>query len=76
LIRFILQLGGVGLFLFVFEIVLENIHLVSKNRKIKSLEKEVLALKARMYDQSAEDETHEQDHDSESNENLEEKLED
>lgn len=51
LIRFVLKLGGVGLVLLIIEVILENIHLFGKNRKIKSLEKEILELKAKMYDQ-------------------------
>lgn len=54
LIRFVLQLGGVGLVLFGTEIIIENIHLFSKRRKIKSLEKEVLDIKAKLYDISQE----------------------
>ncbi|MFY0626150.1 MAG: hypothetical protein JXR07_07645 [Reichenbachiella sp.] len=55
LIRFVLKLGGVGLALFGIEIIVENIHLFSKRRKIKSLEKEVLDIKARLYDASQEE---------------------
>ena len=52
LIRFVLKMGGIGLILFLLEIIIENIHLFTKNRKIKKLEKEVLEIKASLYDQS------------------------
>ncbi len=52
LIRLVLKLGGIGLALLGIEIVVENIHLFVKNRKIKKLEKEVVEIKARLYDQS------------------------
>ena len=54
LIKFILKLGGFGLILLVFEIVIENIHLAMKNRKIHELEQEVLGLKAKLYDKGIE----------------------
>jgi len=52
LIRLVLQMGGVGTILFITEIVVENIHLVSKRSKIKALENEVTDLKAKLYDKS------------------------
>lgn len=52
LIRLVLQMGGVGTILFITEIIVENIHLVSKRSKIKALEKEVTDLKAKLYDKS------------------------
>lgn len=52
LLRFVLKLGGLGLVLFILEIVIENIHLYSKSSKIKSLEIEVLDLKAKLYDKT------------------------
>ncbi|WP_109833224.1 hypothetical protein [Reichenbachiella versicolor] len=76
LIRFVLKLGGIGLVLLVLEVIVENIHILSKNRKIKSLEKEILELKARMYDQSNEEElvvTEEDDPSEEGDEKDEEK---
>jgi hypothetical protein len=51
LLRFVLQLGGIGSVLFIAEIIVENIHLFAKSRKIKSLEIQVLDLKAKLYDQ-------------------------
>lgn len=50
LLRFVLKLGGIGLVLFVIEIIVENIHLYAKDRKIKSLEREVQDIKAKLYD--------------------------
>lgn len=50
LIRLVLQMGGVGTILFITEIIVENIHLASKRSKIKTLEKEVIDLKAKLYD--------------------------
>lgn len=52
LIRFVLQMGAVGSLLFITEIIVENIHLISKRSKIKALENEVLDLKAKLYDKS------------------------
>ncbi|MEP2025596.1 MAG: hypothetical protein ABJH98_16390 [Reichenbachiella sp.] len=52
LIRLVLQMGGVGTILFITEIIVENIHLVSKRSKIKALENEVTDLKAKLYDKS------------------------
>lgn len=52
LIRLVLQMGGIGVILFFTEIIVENIHLAAKRSKIKSLEKEVTDLKAKLYDQS------------------------
>ncbi|WP_456460346.1 hypothetical protein [Reichenbachiella sp.] len=54
LIRLVLQMGGVGVILFLTEIIVENIHLATKRSKIKSLEKEVTDLKAKLYDKSNE----------------------
>lgn len=51
LIRFVLQMGGIGSILFITEIIVENIHIFSKNREIKSLGIQVLDLKAKLYDQ-------------------------
>lgn len=53
LIRFVLQMGAVGSMLFITEIIVENIHLVAKRRKIKSLESEIVDLKAKLYDKSS-----------------------
>lgn len=52
LIRFVLQMGAIGSTLFITEIIVENIHLATKRRKIKALENEVMDLKAKLYDQS------------------------
>ncbi|WP_422361233.1 hypothetical protein [Reichenbachiella sp.] len=52
LIRLVLQMGGVGVILFLTEIIVENIHLAAKRSKIKSLENEVTDLKAKLYDKS------------------------
>ncbi|UXX80649.1 hypothetical protein N7E81_05995 [Reichenbachiella carrageenanivorans] len=52
LIKFVLQMGAVGSILFITEIIVENIHLVTKRSKIKSLEIEILDLKAKLYDRS------------------------
>lgn len=52
LIRLVLQMGGVGTILFITEIIVENIHLISKRSKIKALENEVTDLKAKLYDKS------------------------
>ncbi|MDW3212323.1 MAG: hypothetical protein R8N23_20805 [Reichenbachiella sp.] len=54
LIRLVLQMGVVGVILFLTEIIVENIHLATKRSKIKSLEKEVTDLKAKLYDKSNE----------------------
>lgn len=53
LIKFVLQMGAVGSILFITEIIVENIHLATKRSKIKSLEIEVLDLKAKLYDRSS-----------------------
>lgn len=50
LLKFVLKMGGLGLLLFFIEIVVENIHILSLNRKIKNLEGEVQDLKAKLYD--------------------------
>ncbi|WP_420582505.1 hypothetical protein [Reichenbachiella sp.] len=52
LIRLVLQMGGIGVILFLTEIIVENIHLGAKRSKIKTLEKEVTDLKAKLYDKS------------------------
>ena len=52
LLRFVLQLGGIGLLLFLIEIIVENIHIYSLNKKIKSLELDVLDLKGKLYEES------------------------
>lgn len=54
LIRLVLQMGGVGTILFITEIIVENIHLISKRSKIKALENEVTDLKAKLYDKANE----------------------
>ncbi|MEO9965572.1 MAG: hypothetical protein ABJF11_07285 [Reichenbachiella sp.] len=57
LIRLVLQMGAVGSILFITEIIVENIHLISKRSKIKALESEIVDLKAKLYDKSNERET-------------------
>ncbi|MEQ6121693.1 hypothetical protein [Reichenbachiella sp. MALMAid0571] len=51
LLRFVLKLGGFGLILFLIELIIENIHILSLNRKIKVLESDVVNLKSKLYDQ-------------------------
>lgn len=50
LLMFVLKLGGVGTVLFLILIIIENIHLYSKDQKIKALEVEITSLKAQMFD--------------------------
>lgn len=50
--KFLIKLGGISLFLFVAEIIVENIHISSLNKKVAALEKEKLELKAKLYDES------------------------
>lgn len=52
LLKFTLKMGGLGLVLFIIEIVIENIHVTTLNFKIKSLQGEVQELKAKLYDQA------------------------
>lgn len=52
LIRLVLQMGAVGSILFITEIIIENIHLITKRSKIKSLEREIVDLKAKLYDKA------------------------
>lgn len=54
LLRFVLKLGGLGLILFLIELIIENIHILSLNRKIKALENHVVDLKSKLYDQGEE----------------------
>ena len=74
LLRFVLQLGAVGLVLFFLELVVQNIHIGSLKSKVKTLENEVLTLKGKLYDRAAEEEN-EQERGNESddeNENSDE----
>ncbi|MEO9805453.1 MAG: hypothetical protein ABJF04_19495 [Reichenbachiella sp.] len=57
LIRFVLQMGAIGSILFITEIIVENIHLAAKRRKIKTLENEITDLKAKLYDKANSKET-------------------
>ena len=50
LLKFVLKMGGVGSALFLTLIIIENIHLYSKDQKIKSLQSEINSLKAQMFD--------------------------
>ena len=50
--KFLIKLGGVCFVLFIAELIIENIHIASLNKKISTLEKEKLELKARLYDES------------------------
>lgn len=52
LLRFVLKLGAFGLILFFIEIVVENIHIFALNKKIKTLEADILDLKGKLYDKS------------------------
>lgn len=49
-------MGAIGTILFLTEIIVENIHLATKRKKIKTLEREIVDLKAKLYDK-ANDET-------------------
>tara|TARA_R110002072_G_scaffold278953_1_gene440902 strand:- start:138 stop:491 length:354 start_codon:yes stop_codon:yes gene_type:complete len=51
LLRFVLKLGAIGLVLFLIELVIENIHILTLNKKVKALENEVVDLKSKLYDQ-------------------------
>lgn len=53
LIRLVLHMGAIGTILFVTEIIIENIHLATKRSKIKSLEREIVDLKAKLYDKAS-----------------------
>lgn len=46
-------MGAIGTILFVTEIIIENIHLATKRSKIKSLEREIVDLKAKLYDKAS-----------------------
>lgn len=52
LLKFVLKLGGVGVVLFIIELIIENIHINSLKRKISTLETEKLELKAKLYDKA------------------------
>ena len=52
LLKFVLKMGGLGLILFIVEIIIENIHIGVLNHKMKGLQQEVQDLKAKLYDQA------------------------
>jgi hypothetical protein len=52
LLRFVLKLSAFGLVLFLTEIIIENFQIFSLHKKIESLEKDIMALKGKLYDQS------------------------